>query len=145
MGGVGEALGKLVKLLQVTQNGRTVNGYLAAAVLCFSTAAFTSVMIPTNFSLIQKNEEQGGARSAANADNPDAKNRARSADESVNGEGQENQFTDLSDPQSHTNKDSSEEEDRRVKELLDRFGKLNLVRAGLLGAGGVVGLWTALG
>lgn len=141
---VGDVLGKVLRLLSVSGNGVKTNGYLAAAVLCFGTAAFTSVMVPTNFALIEKNEQQGGARSQANAQNSSSGGKSRSANESVSGEGQESQFTDLSGPQTKTSRESSEEEDREVQALLERFGKLNLVRAGLLGAGGVVGLWTAL-
>lgn len=136
--------------LATLQGGAVPNGYLAAAALCLSIAPFTSVMIPTNFALIAKNEEKGGARSERSAREQGQrgdgaqKQRSRTAEESVSGQGQPDQFMDLSGPQSKTNMNTTDKEDEEIRELLAKFGKLNLVRAVLLGAGGIVGLATAL-
>ncbi|KAF2662353.1 hypothetical protein K491DRAFT_686240 [Lophiostoma macrostomum CBS 122681] len=117
--------------------------YLAAAVLAFSIAPFTAfAMIPTNFTLIRKNEELGGARSAESAKHGNVGE--RSAEESVDGKDDISQWRDVSVPQAKTEKDSSEREDREVKALLGKFGQLNSVRAILIGAGGIVGLLAAL-
>ncbi|KAF3052610.1 hypothetical protein E8E11_010441 [Didymella keratinophila] len=120
--------------------------YLAASVLCFSTAIFTRLaMIPTNFTLIKKNEELGGShsvQSAAYREKVGAK--PRTAEQSVNGEKDVSQWTDLSDPQGRTERESTREEDEEVRGLLSNFEKLNYVRAGLMGAGGIVGLVAAL-
>lgn len=120
--------------------------YLASSLLCFSTAVFTSaVMIPTNFALIKKNEDLGGSQSAASAafrEKIGAK--PRTADESVNGKQDVSQWTDLSDPQGRTERESTAEEDEEVRGLLTKFERLNYVRAVLMGAGGVVGLVAAL-
>ena len=102
-------------------------------------------MIPTNFTLIKKNEDLGGSHSAASAayrENVGAK--PRTADESVDGKQDVSQWTDLSDPQSHTQRESTAQEDEEVRGLLSKFEKLNYVRAGLMGLGGVVGLVGAL-
>ncbi|KAK1087824.1 hypothetical protein LTR33_000855 [Friedmanniomyces endolithicus] len=128
----------------VVQGGR-VSGYVAAAVLTLSIAPVTMVgMIPTNFALIQKNEDLGGARSERSAREGDAKAGMRSAEDSVNAKGVVEELTDLSGPQETTTEDSSGEDDRGVRELLGKFAALNGVRAGLMGLGGIVGLWTAL-
>lgn len=66
------------------------------------------------------------------------------ADVSVSGRGLPSQFSDLSRPQGKTDKDTTEEEDEKVKALLRKFGRENMVRAVLLGAGGVIGLISAL-
>jgi hypothetical protein len=120
--------------------------YLAAAVLSISIAPITSLaMIPTNFALIKKNEELGGARSAASADyRSKAGSKQRSAEESVNNQDDVSQWKDLSVPQERTEKESSKQQDREVNELLDKFGKLNMLRAVAIGAGGIVGLMGAL-
>ncbi|KAK0304358.1 hypothetical protein LTR01_007459 [Friedmanniomyces endolithicus] len=124
---------------------RRVSGYVVAAVLTLSIAPVTMfAMIPTNFALIQKNEDLGGARSEKSARDGDAKPGLRSAEESVNAKGVVEELTDLSGPQGRTTDDSSEEDDREVRELLGKFAMLNGVRAVLMGLGGVVGLWTAL-
>lgn len=94
--------------------------------------------------LCVKNEDKGGSRSEASAAQSDAQPGQRSAIDSVYGKGQAGEFNDLSGPQGKTKQDSSEEEDRRAKELLGKFGQLNGVRALLMGAGGIVGLITAL-
>ncbi|RYP58746.1 hypothetical protein DL770_010370 [Monosporascus sp. CRB-9-2] len=122
--------GDLLRMRHVGISGAAVNGYLAAAALSVAIVPFTvCVMLPTtNSALIGMNEEKGGARSAA---------------DSVAGKGGASEFTDLSGPQTRTQV-STAEEDEKVRGLLDRFGKLNLMRAVLLGAGGVLGLWTAL-
>ena len=120
--------------------------FLAASVLALSAALFTRVMLPTNFELIEVNERLGGAhseRSARYREGVGAK--PRSAEESVSGKEDVSQWTDLSGPQERTRREATEEEEERVQELLGRFGRLNYVRAGLVGVGGVVGLVAALG
>lgn len=134
-------------LAQFAASSTKFQGYVAAALLNLSIAPWTArVMIPTNFELIRMNEAMGGARSAASASQQtsDQKSSKRSALDSVNGEGQANQFTDLSGPQEKTTRDSTPEEDAKVRTLLDRFARLNNVRAFLCAAGGTVGLITAL-
>lgn len=119
--------------------------YLVAAVLPFSIAPITSFMIPTNFALIRKNEELGGSRSAASAEYREkAGLKGRSADESVDSKDDVSQWKDLSVPQEKTEKNSSEAEDKEVSELLDKFGKLNMLRALAIGLGGIAGLMAAL-
>lgn len=120
--------------------------YFAASVLCFSTAVFTSVaMIPTNFTLIKKNEDLGGSHSASSANyRHKIGAKPRTAEQSVDGKQDVSQWTDLSDPQGRTERESNAEEDEEVRGLLSKFEKLNYVRAGLMGAGGVVGLVAAL-
>jgi hypothetical protein len=120
--------------------------FLMASVLSFSTAMFTSVvMIPTNFDLIKRNEDLGGSHSVDSASYRESINaKPRSAEESVNGKEDISQWTDTSDPQGKTKKESSREEDEQVKGLLTKFERLNYVRAGLMGVGGVVGLIAAL-
>ena len=105
-------------------------------------------MIPTNFALIEANEKKGGARSEQSAKESSGQDgeRIRSAKESVSlgGKGQSSQFTDLSNPQSETAEKSTPEEDRKIKQLLSKFNRLNVGRILLQGAGGVVGLAAAL-
>ncbi|RYO89704.1 hypothetical protein DL766_001433 [Monosporascus sp. MC13-8B] len=122
--------GRLLSMLHVGTNGAVVNGYLGAAALSAAIAPFTVfVMLPTtNSALISLSAEKGGARSAG---------------DSVAGKGGASELTDLSGPQTRAQA-STEEDDEKVRALLDKLGKLNLVRAFLLGAGGVLGLWTAL-
>ncbi|GAB1739827.1 hypothetical protein NU219Hw_g4762t1 [Hortaea werneckii] len=124
-----------------------VRGYLVAAALTFSIAPFTArVMIPTNFALIRMNADLGGARSEEAGRRGDVRARDRSALDSVNGKGEGvDQWTDVSGPQERTWRDGSEEDDRRAKELLGKFGRLNMVRSILIGLGGIVGLVTAIG
>ncbi|KAI7479398.1 hypothetical protein KC367_g4961 [Hortaea werneckii] len=138
------ALGETVRL--ALSNGK-VQGYLVAAALTFSIAPFTvNVMIPTNFALIKLNADLGGARSKEAGRQGDAKAGDRSALDSVNGKGEgADQWRDVSGPQEKTSRDGSEEDDRRARELLGKFGRLNLGRATLIGLGGVVGLLTAIG
>lgn len=127
----------LSTLLRSATRGGPVSYYIAAAVLSFSIAPWTSlVMIPTNFALIEKNEQKGGKRSAATSDEATK----RSAEGSVNSEGDASQWTDLSGPQERTKEKSTREEDREVRELLEKFGQLNSVRAVLIGLGGIAGL-----
>ncbi|KAK3115526.1 hypothetical protein LTR53_005021 [Teratosphaeriaceae sp. CCFEE 6253] len=129
---------------RVTKGGK-VSGYLAAATLTFAIAPVTALlMIPTNFALIAKNEELGGARSQASAKQGDAKPKKRSAEGSVNAKGLVEELSDLSVPQGRTTRESSEQDDREVRELLGKFGMLNGLRAALMAVGGMVGLWTAL-
>ena len=120
-----------------------VSCYVLAALLTMSIAPFTTfAMIPTNFTLISKNEKYGGARSEASA--ASGASSGRSAEESVDGKGDVSQWTDLSGPMGKTRDGTSDEGDREVKELLGKFGNLNAVRAVLMGVGGVVGLLGAL-
>jgi len=60
------------------------------------------------------------------------------------GSGEGDEFTDLSGPQERTKDESTQEDDEKVRELLEKFRWLNLVRAVLIGAGGVVGLYAAM-
>jgi hypothetical protein len=102
-------------------------------------------MLPTNFELIRRNEELGGTRSAASAKYRERVRAGnRSSEQSTSGEGDVSQFTDLSGPQGKSALESSEKEDREVRELMDKFLVLNGVRAVLMGVGGVVGLVAAL-
>lgn len=101
-------------------------------------------MIPTNFELIKRNEEKGGARSKRSARETKTTDKSRTAEDSVDGKGDVNQFGDLSGPQEKTSEVASEREDREVRELLEKFGRLNAVRGAFMGVGGVVGLWGAL-
>lgn len=89
------------------------------------------------------NEEKGGARSQRSAQQSD-KSASNTGLEAVERRGQAAEFRDLSGPQEKTERDSTRAEDEEVRELLDKFGKMNAVRAVLMGAGGVVGLATAL-
>lgn len=128
-------------LLRSTAKGGPVSWYIAAAALSISIAPWTQfVMIPTNFALIEKNEQKGGKRSAAT---PDSATK-RDAEGSVNSEGDASQWTDLSGPQERTKEDSTKEEDMEVRRLLEKFGRLNGARAILIGLGGIVGLIGAL-
>ena len=124
-----------------------MGGYLGAAILCLAIAPWTDkVMIPANFKLIQMNEKMGGARSAESAkvSNDQGQDRGSgSAEDSVAGKGQASQFTDLSGPQ-EKNDGSSKADDAEVRRLLGEFGRLNMVRAGFMAAGGIVGLYTTL-
>ncbi|TGO48657.1 hypothetical protein BOTNAR_0465g00050 [Botryotinia narcissicola] len=133
-----------LQLLKVVSNSRTINGYLAAAVLSISIGPFTSfVMLPTNFALISMNVEMGGARSEKSQVEGSGSEERRAKD-SVNGDGEAAEFTDLSGPQEKTQKESSETDDEKMRSLLDKFSALNWVRAGLVGGGGILGLWIAL-
>jgi len=120
--------------------------YLAAAALSFSIAPITGLaMIPTNFALIKKNEELGGSRSKASAEyRENAGSKERSADESVDSKDDVSQWKDLSVPQEKTERQSTQAEDQEVNELLDKFGKLNMLRAVAIGSGGIVGLMAVL-
>ncbi|KAH6614143.1 hypothetical protein C7974DRAFT_321106 [Boeremia exigua] len=119
--------------------------YLTAATLSLFAALFTRAMLPTNFALIELNEALGGSKSAASATYRERVGaQPRSALESVQGKEDVGEW-EGSGPQAKTRREASEEEEQRVRELLGRFGGLNLVRAGLVGVGGVVGLVCALG
>ena len=133
-------------IYKVAANSPKVNAYIAAAFLNLGTGIFTErVMIPTNFSLIELNERLGGAKSEKSAKNKQYGTGDRSADDSVNSKGDPtSQWTDLSGPQSQTDRKSSPEEDREANELLTKFGRLNAIRACFPGIGGVVGLVVAL-
>ncbi|KAF7958692.1 hypothetical protein EAE96_002226 [Botrytis aclada] len=133
-----------LQLLTVVSNSRTINGYLAAAVLSISIGPFTTfVMLPTNLALMKMNEEKGGFRSEKSKLEGNGSGE-RSARDSLNGEGEAAEFTDLSGPQGKTQKESSATDDQKMRSLLDKFSALNWIRAGLLGSGGILGLWIAL-
>ncbi|KAJ4126989.1 hypothetical protein NW768_008610 [Fusarium equiseti] len=127
-------------LYSISTNTPKANGFLLAAALSFSIAPFTQLMIPTNFALIKKNNELGGARSKK----ADGGKTDRSALDSVLGSGEGDEFMDLSGPQERTKEDSSQEDDEQVRQLLEKFRWLNLARAVLIGAGGIVGLYAAM-
>jgi hypothetical protein len=120
--------------------------YVAAAALTFSIAPWTSlVMIPTNFELIKRNEDMGGSRSTASANYRETKgSKVRTAEESTDSKDDVSQWSDLSGPQEKTAKDNTKSEDEEVRTLLDKFNKMNGVRAVLMGVGGVVGLMGAI-
>ncbi|GKU07757.1 unnamed protein product [Fusarium langsethiae] len=126
-----------------TTNTSKTNGLLLAVALSFGIAPFTQIMLPTNFALIRENNKLGGARSEKAAAEGDAST-DRSAFDSVKGSGEGVEFTDLSGPQERTKRDSNREQYEKVHNLLEKFRWLNLVRAVLIGAGGVVGLYAAL-
>lgn len=134
-------------ILSSAAKGGKVGLYVGAAVACISIAPFTTlVMLPTNFTLIKRNEEKGGSRSedSARARGQVASQSVRTAEESVDGKNDVSQLRDLSGPQSKTQEGTSEAEDREASELLGKFGRLNAVRALLMGVGGVLGLVGAL-
>jgi len=89
------------------------------------------------------NEEKEGARSQQSAQQGD-KSAGNMGLEAVESRSQAAEFKDLSGPQEKTERDSTRAEDEEVRRLLDEFGKMNAVRAVLMGAGGIVGLATAL-
>ncbi|KAH7120968.1 hypothetical protein B0J11DRAFT_533031 [Dendryphion nanum] len=129
--------------IRASCQGGKASFYLAAAVLTLGIAPFTTfVMIPTNFALIQKNEDKGGARSDRSANF--GANGGRTAEDSVSGENDVNELSDVSGPQERTIKDTDRKDDDEVRALLSRFSKLNTVRAVLMGLGGFVGLIAAL-
>jgi hypothetical protein len=136
---------RLTEVLSGSSGARTkVLGYAAASLLSLSIGPVTTyLMIPScNFRLIELNERKGGARSARSAELGDRG--GRSAQESVDGKGQVSQYSDTSGPQEKTPKDSTPEEDAEVKQLLEKFGRLNALRGFLIGLGGIVGLAVAL-
>lgn len=127
----------LSTLLRSATRGDAASYYIAAAALSISIAPWTQlVMVPTNFALIEKNEQKGGKRSKATPDEATK----RSVESSVNSEGDASQWIDLSGPQERTNENTTTEEDMEVKQLLKKFGRLNSTRAVLIGLGGIVGL-----
>lgn len=141
---------RLAELLSGSSIARTkFLGYAAASLLSLSIGPVTTyLMIPTNFKLIELNERLGGAKSSRSAELGDRG--GRSAEESVYGENQTgqfsdlSQFTDVSGPAEKTGRESSAQEDAEVKNLLGKFGRLNSLRGFLIGLGGIVGLATAL-
>ncbi|RMZ07445.1 hypothetical protein D0862_04275 [Hortaea werneckii] len=137
----------LDEAIRVVLGNAKVRGYLLAAALTFGIAPFTAqVMVPTNFALIKLNADLGGARSEQAGRFGDATQGDRSALDSVNGKGEGvGQWRDVSGPQEKTWRDGSEEDDRRARELLGKFGRLNMCRSILIGLGGIVGLVTAIG
>jgi hypothetical protein len=140
-------LSGLLSLLSTTKIGC----YVAAAVLTLGIGPITQIMLPTNFRLIKMNEELGGTRSAKSAVYRQEKHKPqmagewpRGADEAVNGADDVSQWWDWSGPQERTVRESSKKQDEEVRGLLEKFGRLNGIRAGVMGLGGVVGLWAAL-
>ncbi|USP78927.1 hypothetical protein yc1106_06201 [Curvularia clavata] len=135
----------LGSILSAASQGKS-EYYALAALLCISIAPITSgLMIPTNFTLIAKNEELGGSRSAKSAEYREEKGlEARTADDSVDSKQDVSQWRDLSGPQEKTQRESTEEEDKEVRQLLEKFAKLNMLRAVAIAAGGMVGLMGAL-
>ncbi|KAJ3014631.1 hypothetical protein HKX48_005030 [Thoreauomyces humboldtii] len=130
---------------------QTARGYILAAALSISIAPFTSlVMVPkVNFALIRLNAAKGGYKSSASATAAVQQGLAenlkkRSAKDSVNGVGELHSSKDLSGPQERTIDDFTPEEERDVRRKLVTFQWLNAVRSFLLGAGGIVGLATAI-
>ena len=100
-------------LSQGNSYSSTVVGYILAAALSASIGPFTAfLMIPTNFQLIEKNAQMGGARSAKPAVQGE-RGLQRSAEDSVQGLGEVNELTDLSGPQDKTQRDSSKQVVRR--------------------------------
>ena len=106
------------------------------------------VMIPTNFELIKRNEEKGGARSEESAkvmEKEGFQPGERSAEDSVNGVGERvSEMMDLSGPQEATKRRTTGQDDEEVRVLLERFKWLNWTRAVLIGGGGIVGCVIAL-
>ncbi|KAF2722696.1 hypothetical protein K431DRAFT_345448 [Polychaeton citri CBS 116435] len=139
----------LSAILTLGGNGLKANGYLLAALLNIAIAPWTQmVMVPTNFAIIKMNEELGGTRSAESANLRKGIKREQqqsySAEDSVNGKDQVDQFRDLSGPQTQTERDSTDEENKKAYQLLSKFEQLNYMRAALSAAGGILGLAIAL-
>jgi hypothetical protein len=133
------------QVMSSAASGATSRGYLSAAALVLSIAPFTAIMIPTNFAIIKMNEVKGGSRSEKSAKQTGQHGAGkRSAEDSVNGEGEAEEFTDMSGPQTQTSRKSTKDEDEKVIKLLAKFSTLNFARAVLIGTGGMVGLWTTL-
>ena len=132
--------------LNLILSNTRVLGYITAAVLTIVIGPFTQVMIPTNFAIIQMNKDLGGARSEQAAREGQKKTEGKDSSDppDMDGKFERSEFTDLSLPQRRTERESTKEEDERAKELLGKFGRLNLVRAALMLGGGVAGLITAL-
>lgn len=130
-------------LLGVGGNGLKTNGFVLAALLNLGVGLWTiAMMLPTNFSLIERNERLGGRRRAKSA--ASGAKAGRSAEDSVAGKGDVDEFNDLSRPQEKTERESTKAENEVVRELLGNFGRLNAVRAAFAAAGGGVGLVAAL-
>ncbi len=101
-------------------------------------------MIPTNFGLIQLQVDKGGARSEKSTKYSSVQSSQSTAEDSVNSKGDISQWEDLSGPQEKTPKSFTQAEEEEVKGLIQKFGRLNAVRAILCALGGVVGLVVAL-
>lgn len=129
--------------------GAKSGGYLVAGLLCLSIGPWTSIeMVPNNFAMIKINADKKGSISENSAEvlksvSQTGSNQRTSLD-SVNGEGEANQWTDLSGPQEETPVKSTAAEDEKVREMLGIFGRQNMARAVFIGLGGVMGLWVAL-
>lgn len=142
----GRGLQKVISLSQFGANGLKTNGLILAAALAWSIAPWTRlVMLPTNLELMEMNQSLGGYRSQSAADE-DKSGRIyrRTGKDSIAGKSEGSEFTDRSGPQEVTKRQSSAQEDERAKELMDKFTRLNLVRAALLGAGGIIALSSIL-
>ncbi|KAF3003545.1 hypothetical protein E8E13_005862 [Curvularia kusanoi] len=137
----------LTQLAHHLTHNTTPSLFLTASLLTLSAALFTRIMLPTNFELIERNEQLGGAVSKESARyRAETGAGPRSAEESVAMKRDVSQWTDVSDPQEKTGREAQGAgEEERVKVLLSRFERLNYVRAGLVGVGGLVGLVAALG
>lgn len=141
-----------LSILQLLQYGR-VPGFLAAAVLAFGIAPFTGLaMVPhPNFDIIQLNKDLGGA-SSQKQKAEQTKTGGVSAEKlksapgppDMDGDYKLSEFLDSSLPQPKTDRDSTAEEDKKARELLEDFRQLNMVRAMLMFASGVVGLAVAV-
>lgn len=103
-------------------------------------------MVPNNFASIKMNADKGRARNekAWAKDGPGVARPGRTAEDSVRGEEEGDEFTDWSGPQGKTRDASTREEDDEVRQRLAAFGRQNMVRAVLMAAGGIVGLVTVL-
>lgn len=136
----------LAQILKAAAAGNARN-YAVAALLSLGAGLYTSRMIPNNFALIEYNERKGGARSAKSAEAQQKQNvqpGSRSAEASVQGKDDVNEFTDLTAPQGKSDIGSSSSENLEVQGLLAKFGRQNWNRALLLGSAGMLGLFTAL-
>jgi hypothetical protein len=137
-------------IAQLLKHGR-VSGYLAAAVLAFAIAPFTAfAMVPhPNFDIIQLNKDLGGAASQKQKKLQrqqglsDQQLEKSSGPPDVAGDYQSSEFKDLSGPMEKTEQESTPEQDRKARDLLEEFRWLNLVRALLMLGSGVVGLVVA--
>jgi hypothetical protein len=131
-------------------NGGKVSSFLLTTALTISIAPFTSLMIPTNFEIIEINKAKGSARSTkvsetrARTGNLVKEGRVKSAEESVEGKGDVDELTDLSGLQEKTTVKTTGEEEEKARQLLEKCKRLNGVRAVLMGAGSIVELLTAL-
>ncbi|OQO05114.1 hypothetical protein B0A48_08134 [Cryoendolithus antarcticus] len=98
-----------------TPAGRA-GGLMFAGLSAFGLGPMTSIMIPTNFRLIELSKAKGGSRSEASAKKAKAAGvKGQNALDSVDGRGQAGQFADLSGPQEETAERTSKAEDEEVR------------------------------